>query len=665
MTSIKNAHLDWNESGTPVSDHFDDVYFSNNNGLEESRYVFLTQNKLPERWITTDSRRFVIGETGFGTGLNFLAVWQWFETFLSENPNATLRELHFISFEKYPVTLDDLKKAHEFWPELAEYAKQLQEHYPIAVSGCHRLVLASGAITLDLWFGDIKDCMPSVPTPSHGLIDAWFLDGFAPSKNPDMWSQDLFNNMVKLAKKDCTVATFTAAGFVRRGLIEAGFNMKKGKGFGTKRDMILGHLEQKNPYSNYPNDLPFPTADLTNIAIIGGGIASTMLALAFVRRGIKVTIYCQDSSPAQGASGNRQGAVYPLLTPNLDPITRIFSTGFLFARQTYLNSAKTVSFSHDWCGVSQLKWDQKTKEKLERLTQGQFDSHLITPFSAEESEMVTGVKLGLDGVCYPLGGWISPQEYTQSVLKALHDKGDITLLTHHPVSDIQQNNDDNSWSVYTNNHTYQHSALIVASGHAFSQFERLKAIPLASVKGQVSYTPTTDTLEKLKTVLCYDGYFTPQHTQLNTHCIGASYDRSNLEIGFDEEVHHSMKEKLTRCIPHQKWADELDMSDNEARQSIRSVSRDHLPHASAVINYDALYEATQKEDQREKVMPTLDNLYCLLGLGSRGLTSAPLLAEHLASQLCGDPLPFDSNAIEHLHSGRMWARKIRKCKPLI
>src|SRR5690606_15315158 len=111
-----------------------------------------------------------------------------------------------------------------------------------AVADCHRLVLEDGMITLDLWFGDIKTSLPQVWTPAGGLVDAWFLDGFAPSKNPEMWNQDLFNGMAALAREACTAATFTAAGFVRRGLIDAGFDMKKVKGFGYKRDMLAGTL---------------------------------------------------------------------------------------------------------------------------------------------------------------------------------------------------------------------------------------------------------------------------------------------------------------------------------------------------------------------------------------------------------------------------------------
>jgi tRNA 5-methylaminomethyl-2-thiouridine biosynthesis bifunctional protein len=238
MTKLTNARLDWNESGTPVSGQFDDVYFSNVNGLEETRYVFLQKNQLPERWNQFNSQRFVIGETGFGTGLNFLAAWQAFDQFRQENPDAQLHSLHFISFEKYPVSKTDLIKAHQSWPELATYARELQQNYPIAIPECHRIILADGAVTLDLWFGDIHDCMPSLPVSREGVVDAWFLDGFAPSKNPDMWNQHLFDYMAKLAKPEATCATFTAAGFVRRGLIEAGFAMQKVKGFGTKREML-------------------------------------------------------------------------------------------------------------------------------------------------------------------------------------------------------------------------------------------------------------------------------------------------------------------------------------------------------------------------------------------------------------------------------------------
>ncbi len=194
------------------------------------------------------------------------------------------------------------------WPELKAYAEQLQKFYPITIPECHRIILDDGAVTLDLWFGDIKDSMPMVPTLENGIVDAWFLDGFAPSKNPEMWNQALFNNMAKLAKDDCTCATFTAAGFVRRGLIDAGFDMKKVKGFGTKREMIAGVIQNKPKTRTIsPHYHRQTVSNAKDVAIIGGGIASATLAKSLSRRGIKVTLYCADSQPAQGLLATSRG----------------------------------------------------------------------------------------------------------------------------------------------------------------------------------------------------------------------------------------------------------------------------------------------------------------------------------------------------------------------
>ncbi len=240
MTHIQHAQLEWNDSGVPVSEQFDDVYFSNNNGLAETDYVFIQQNGLPMRWHDFKQQKFVVAETGFGTGLNFLALWRCFDAFRQANPQAQCQQLHFISFEKFPLKHNDLAKAHKVWEELSTWAEKLRSQYPHATAGCHRLSFDEERVILDLWFGDIKDTLPLVKTEANNRVDAWFLDGFAPSKNPEMWNQALFNNMSALANPECSVATFTAAGFVRRGLIEAGFNMAKVKGFAHKREMLAG-----------------------------------------------------------------------------------------------------------------------------------------------------------------------------------------------------------------------------------------------------------------------------------------------------------------------------------------------------------------------------------------------------------------------------------------
>ncbi|HCC5835962.1 TPA: tRNA (5-methylaminomethyl-2-thiouridine)(34)-methyltransferase MnmD, partial [Citrobacter farmeri] len=198
--AIQPANLEFNAEGTPVSRDFDDVYFSNDNGLEETRYVFLRGNRITERFAQHSHPLFIVAESGFGTGLNFLTLWQAFAAFRATQPDVTLQRLHFISFEKFPLSRDDLTAAHQHWPELADFAGQLQAQWPLPLAGCHRLLLDEGRVTLDLWFGDINELTDQLDDSLNQKVDAWFLDGFAPAKNPDMWTPKLFNAMARLAR---------------------------------------------------------------------------------------------------------------------------------------------------------------------------------------------------------------------------------------------------------------------------------------------------------------------------------------------------------------------------------------------------------------------------------------------------------------------------------
>ncbi|MDB1123346.1 bifunctional tRNA (5-methylaminomethyl-2-thiouridine)(34)-methyltransferase MnmD/FAD-dependent 5-carboxymethylaminomethyl-2-thiouridine(34) oxidoreductase MnmC [Vibrio algarum] len=665
MTSITNANLEWNEAGTPVSEKFDDVYFSNVNGLEESRYVFLKQNNLPDRWHSYEHRRFVVAETGFGTGLNFLAVWQWFEKYREQFPNAPLKELHFISFEKFPLNIEDLKKAHQAWPELESYAKQLQDSYPISVPECHRIVLANGAITLDLWFGDIKECLPAVPTNEAGIVDAWFLDGFAPSKNPEMWNQDLFDGMANLAKQDCTCATFTAAGFVRRGLIDAGFSMKKVKGFGPKREMIAGLMEHKKPFSNLQPWFARPSQPTVNdVAIIGGGIASAALAATLCQRGIKVTLYCKDPQLAQNASGNRQGAIYPLLNSNHSGASRVYAPAFLFARQFFDNASKRFDYDHDWCGVTHLAWNDKARDKLNNILLGNHSTELVKSVCVEDMDKLVGLPTSMAGITYPMGGWLSPSEFTKKLIQEQMDSGHLTLRCNTKINRLEQN-EDNHWALHSDNSYFQHEVVVVANGHEATQFNQTSSIPQSAVKGQVSHIPTSPVLKKLKTVLCYNGYMTPYNPKNQYHCIGASHDRTNINHAYDEHAQQDNAHKLVRTLPDKPWVNEVDIRESLAKQGIRSTSRDHLPFVGNVCNFESVKIEYANLLKDKDVDPVSDykNLYCFLALGGRGLCSAPLMAEVLASQICNDPIPLPVDSLEGIHPAKMWVRKLLKGRP--
>ncbi|MFL6609528.1 MAG: tRNA (5-methylaminomethyl-2-thiouridine)(34)-methyltransferase MnmD, partial [Pseudomonas sp.] len=233
MTPIQHhAQLDWDDQGRPRSRVFNDVYFSDQSGLEETRYVFLQQNNLAERFAAlTEGGRLVIGETGFGTGLNFLCAWQLFE----QCAPAGAR-LHFVSVEKFPLSPEDLRRALALWPELKVQADQLLGQYVAIHQGFQRMTLANGRVTLTLLIGDALEQLPQL----DGQIDAWFLDGFAPAKNPEMWSAELFAELARLAAPGATLSTFTSTGWVRRRLNAAGFKMKRTPGIGHKWEILRG-----------------------------------------------------------------------------------------------------------------------------------------------------------------------------------------------------------------------------------------------------------------------------------------------------------------------------------------------------------------------------------------------------------------------------------------
>ncbi|WP_223920138.1 bifunctional tRNA (5-methylaminomethyl-2-thiouridine)(34)-methyltransferase MnmD/FAD-dependent 5-carboxymethylaminomethyl-2-thiouridine(34) oxidoreductase MnmC [Aeromonas caviae] len=660
QTSLHHARLDWNEAGTPVSSEFGDVYFSNDNGLSETRYVFLQQNRLPERFSHHDSDSFVIGETGFGTGLNFLATMA---AFLEQAPlSGNGSRLHFISVEKYPLTQADLRKALAAWPELAPLSQPLIDQWPLPVSGCHRLLFADGRIRLDLWFGDIKEMLPQVPHPATGLVDAWYLDGFSPAKNPEMWTQDLFDDLARLARPDATLSTFTCAGFVRRGLIAAGFAMKKVKGHGSKREMLAGVREGKVPQQSIAPWYARPAGREGEVLLIGGGIASAMTALSLVERGRHVTLLCEDGEPASGASGNRQGALYPLLNGEHDALSRFYSLAFGFARNRLLALAKHHPVAFSLCGVTQLGYDDKSAAKLAKMSQGPFPPELMHPLSAAEVEQVVGLPCDADGVSYPLGGWLCPADLTRAAIREAQASGRLEVVFNAAVTHIAE--EDDGWRVESQDgRAWQAPNLVVAAGHKLPALLPFAELPLYPVRGQVSHVPTTAGLSQLKTVLCYDGYLTPAHN--GAHCIGASYGRNKTDLAYRADEQEQNRARLQACVPHQRWPAEVDVSGNQARVGVRCASRDHLPVAGPVVRLAALvdHDVNAPADQ-QSALPLHAGLYVLGALGSRGLCSAPLCGELVASEICGDPLPLAADLLEALHPARYWVRRLRRGKPL-
>ncbi|MFD1804754.1 bifunctional tRNA (5-methylaminomethyl-2-thiouridine)(34)-methyltransferase MnmD/FAD-dependent 5-carboxymethylaminomethyl-2-thiouridine(34) oxidoreductase MnmC [Mixta tenebrionis] len=662
---IEHAKLDWNDQGTPVSREFDDVYFSNQNGLQETDYVFLGGNGLPDRFADHPRALFIAAETGFGTGLNFLTLWRTFHHFRQAQPQARLRRLHFISMEKFPLTQADLAAAHARWPELAPWADELRQQWPQALPGCHRLLLDEGRVTLDLWFGDVNQLINDFDDSMQRSVDAWFLDGFAPAKNPAMWTPALFNAMARLARPDATFATFTAAGFVRRGLQQAGFTVSRRKGFGSKREMLCGRLAAAPARSlDTPWYARFP-AEGDDIALIGGGVASVLLALALLRRGKKVTLYCADSAPAQNASGNRQGALYPLLNQHDPALARFFPAAFDFARRLY--DRLPVDFAHQWCGVTQLAWDNKSAEKIRHMLAMGLPEALARAVDADEASRLAGVPLACGGIHYPAGGWLAPQQLTTALFELAQQQG---LLIHwrHRLEALEA--EDGGWRLrFADESATRHQNVVLANGHAITSLAQSARLPVYPVSGQVSHIPTRPGLTALKQVLCYEGYLTPLSPAFGSHCIGASYHRGDTSIAYREDDQQENRERLRRCLPDCAWTEAVDVSAGEARNGVRCATRDHLPFAGNLPDYEAIlrcYQDLPRQRQQQQEIapaPVWPGLFVLGALGSRGLCSGPLAAETLAAQLCDEPLPLDRATLAALHPGRYWVRKLLKGRP--
>lgn len=674
---INTASLSWNELGTPISEQFGDIYFSNQDGLEETRHVFLHGNYFPSRFGTHVRSECVIAETGFGTGLNFLTLWQAFDQFRQTSPDSRLQRLHYVSFEKFPLTKSDLQSAHCHWPELEKYSQALCSQWPLAIAGCHRIILADGAITLDLWFGDINILLPQTRQALHNKVDAWFLDGFAPSKNPQMWSETLFQSMADSMRENGTFATFTAAGIVKRGLQSVGFEINKIKGFGQKREMLTGVF----PHPPSPEFLPYyarPSATKAqNIAIIGGGIASTFTALSCLKRGASVTLYCEDNQPATNASGNRQGVLYPLLNGKSDELEQFFTNAFLFAHRTYDNLSKAgIPFSHQWSGVAQIIYNEKIRKKVQRIIDNSIPFTQIACYLDEdEVNNISGLDVNYDALFYPQAGWLSPTELTINTLKYAEQLG-LTLRFNHQVTQISAQ--EASWHLKVVHHDgksttqfqSQHDCVILANGHRITDFTQSEKLPISAVRGQVSHIPTTKTLSKLKTVLCYDGYFTPVDHQDNLHCVGASFRRDRLDLAVSTQEQENNQAHLTQCLAKASWVKDVDFSRNEARVGIRCTIRDHLPLLGEVPDFEKLRVAYthldrfKRRKQTPALAPAYHQLYIISALGSRGLCSAPLSAEILASQIFGEPFPVEDNVLNALHPNRFWVRPLLRGKPI-
>ncbi len=651
------AELAWHD-GQPYSTRFDDVYFSKASGLEETRHVFLKHNQLAERFAALPEHgQFTIAETGFGTGLNVLCAWQCFE----EHAPPSAR-LHVVSTEKFPLSRDDLQRALALWPELQTYSEELATQYGVMTPGWHRMVLAGGRVIVTLVIGDVLDIVADLDVE----VDAWFLDGFAPSRNPEMWQPALFEAMARLGHAGTTFATFTSAGAVRRGLQAAGFTVEKVAGHGHKREMCRGVLQTAiEPHWRAPwFQRPAPHPDRTAI-VIGGGMAGAASAYSLAIRGWQVTLIDRHDSLAAEASGNPQGVLYAKLSAHFTPLTRLVLSGYAYTLRTLHSLLGKDTEAWQACGVLQAGFDAAEQKRQAELTEAGLPTGFVHGVDAQQAAALAGIPLEHPGLFFPEAGWVHPP----ALVAALTRHPRITVRTGEAVIELARHPEAALWVASgANGPLAVGSAVILAGAADTAGFDMTCHLPLKRIRGQITEACATPASQRLATVLCGEGYISP--ARHNRHCLGATFtfDDDSCEVRAEEHQHNlAMLEELSPALFEALSGDTAGPEVIGGRAAHRCTSPDYLPMIGPVVSREDFvdgYRALANDATLRLASPApwQPGLYVNTAHGSRGLITAPLSGEILASYLCGEAAPLPRSLMDAVHPNRFLLRDLIRGK---
>lgn len=615
------ARLGWQDN-TLWSADYEDIYHSKKGGPGQARHVFLAGNNLPAAW--QDRARFVILETGFGSGLNFLATWSaW------RQDAQACQQLHYIAVEKHPFGPADLARIHPSWPEFAELTKPLLEQWPLATPGFHRLAFDNHRVILTLAFGDALTTLPQL----NGQVDAFYLDGFAPDKNPTLWSVPIFKQCARLAAPNATLATWCVAGNVRRALQEAGFKLEKTAGFDGKREMLRGHLiaARQRRKGHTPGQA----------IIIGAGLAGTSAASALARRGWKITLIDERNGPAQGASGNLAGIVRPILSRDDNLAARFTRAAFLHAMRFWPRLQQPPRSSS--CGVIHIAENEADAAHQQAVIAAlRLPDAFAGWLDANEISKRCGQSISQGGWHFPGAGWANPPSLCAAMLA---DGGNrIEFLAGQPVTALEPT--EAGWRTLTENgSTLATGDIVVFAGGAdhldlMTAFTAAK-FPIRRMRGQVTWLPA-DHLPGLDQVLCRDGYVIPPVDSVI--CTGASYD-SHEDIRLNLATQRNNLIKLDEIIPGSSQG--LNPETLDGRVGFRAIASDRLPLVGALPA-----RLNGKIPGKVAQWPRQSGLYALLGLASRGLVWSTLCGELLASQVGGEPLPLEQRLVDAVDPAR-------------
>ncbi len=619
------AELIWSESGEPRAAHFDDVYFSREGGLAESEAVFLSGCHLPDAWRGKQS--FSICELGFGTGLNTIATWRaWKKT---RSPHAIL---HISSIEAFPVARADAARALAQFPEVADLAAKLIECWPVRAYAPQRFWFPDDGFALTLHIGDAA----AILTGLSAQFDAWYLDGFAPSRNPAMWNEPVFAQIARLSAPGARLATFTVAGNVRRGLEAVGFAVEKKPGFGSKRERLQGRLSRAEPVAPKRAALyPYTACSPKRVAIVGAGIAGASCAEALVRRGVEVVVL--EAAASLAASGGASFNPVGLVMPRLDRggvLREFFLAAFLHSVRTY-----EMLGVFERIGVE----ERATQDAEAALADLLADPPLPNDWFAA---------LRAGAALHRRAGLVRPLEAIQLMLT------DAELITKAPVHALERAGEH--WVLRAPDRCalLKADAIILACGAALKSFSPTSFLPIELSRGQIEWGASSS----LAHALTSGSYAAPFG---GGALFGATFDEVSALTEEAEQTHDARSRNLTALAAlAPEIAESLDLATLKSRAALRATTPDFAPIAGLLPNaaawlaqYGALAHG-REPDLGEP--PPHTGVYVLGALGARGLTHAPLLGERLASEMCGEPQILRQSELDALHPARFLHRALKR-----
>ncbi len=619
--------LDWSAEGTPQASAFGDVYFSKAGGLAEAEAVFLGGCDLPDAWKCKD--RFALCELGFGTGLNVLAAWSaWKKTRL---PHA---QLHISSIEAFPLARADAARALAHFPEVAALSAQLLARWPVRAYAPQRLWFPDDGFSLTLFTGEAETVLAEM----DGRFDAWFLDGFAPAQNPEMWNDRVLAEIARLSAPEAKLATFTVAGGVRRGLERAGFSVEKKPGFGAKRERLEGRYRQSGrPGSGSGSPYPYAARHPKRVAVLGAGIAGAACAQALSRRGVEVVVLEAAREIGAGASGNPAGLVMPRFDRGGGSVGTVLLAAYLEAIATY--SALGLL---DACGVEQRPQDERDAAALADL--------LADPPLPDDWFASFG-----DGALHARAGLVRPLAAIRAMLRG------ASVLYETPVRSLERA-DDGGWLLRGEGAraVLKADAVVLACGAGLKQFEPAAFLPITLSRGQIEWGPgraPARALTRGSYVAPFDGGV----------MFGATFDNFLEGAVLDERPTEEARVRnlaaLAALAPD--IAASVDANALTSRVSHRATTADRAPIAGLLPDapaWMAQYEniAHGRAISANALPPAHDGVYVLGGLGARGLTLAPLLGERIAAEMCGDIMPLPKNSLDAIHPARFLHRALKR-----